>query len=142
MNIRTITALFVLAALPVTAAPADPRFANAKTVYIEALDDLEADRPVSACLAEHLPTTLPLQVVPKDQADIVLKVKARITGETTRKLTGSLGYVDLTAVAPDGKKLWDGFQSEATNTSVQLPPSTADVPCLLADTGIELLRKG
>lgn len=135
--------LAILLSAVVAAAPPDPRLATAKTVYLEPIDPLEGDRPVAACIAEHLPTALPLEVVTdKAGADFVLRVKGRISGETTRKLTGALGLVQLWAIAPDGAKLWDGFRSESTNTSVQLPPTAADVPCILADIGIELLRNG
>jgi len=133
----------ILLSAVVGAAPPDPRLATAKTVYLEPIDPLEGDRPVAACIAEHLPAALPLEVVTdKASADIVLRVKGRIAGETTRKLTGALGLVQLWAMAQDGTKLWDGFRSESTNTSVQLPPNQADVPCILADIGIELLRNG
>lgn len=140
---KTSIIAILLSAAVVAAAPPDPRLATAKTVYLEPIDPLEGDRPVAACIAEHLPAALPLEVVTdKTSADIVLRVKGRIAGETTRKLTGALGLVQLWATAPDGSKLWDGFRSESTNTSVQLPPSAADVPCILADIGIELLRNG
>lgn len=137
------TAIILLLSASVVAAAPDQRLATAKTVYLEPIDPLEGDRPVAACIAEHLPAALPLEVVTdKASADIVLRVKGRISGETTRKLTGALGLVQLTALAPDGSKVWDGFRSESTNTSVQLPPNQADVPCILADIGIELLRNG
>lgn len=143
MKTIALAALLIAAVTPLYAAAPDSRLAAAKTIYVEPIDTLEGDKPVAACIAQHIPTALPLQVVDsKDGADIVLRVKGRISGETSRKLTGSLGLVQLWAVAPDGSKLWDGFRSESNVNTPTLPPDQADVACLLADTGIELLRKG
>jgi len=121
----TISACLLVgvASLSLTTAPPDTRLASASKVYVIAIDDLEGDRPVAACVAQHLPTALPSTVVStKDEADLILRVKARLSGETTRKLTGALGLIELTALAPDGKKLWDGFRSESTSSSSATPP--------------------
>ena len=140
---KTLTAMLVLfGSIALTAAPPDKRLATASKVYITPLDELEGDKPVAACLAQHLPTALPLTVVgSKEEADVVLRVKARISGDTARKLMGALGTIQLWAVTPDGAKLWDGFTGESLVNSTALPPSVAEVPCLLADSGIEMFRK-
>ena len=133
--------LLALVAVPAAATPPDARFANAKTVYIEPLDPLEGDRPVAACIAEHLPAALPLTIAAtKEEADIVLRVKARISGDTMRQLMAVLGSIQLWAMAPDGTQFWSGKTSEDRANATTLPPDKADVPCLLADAGINMLR--
>ena len=139
---KTTALLAILLSATVAAAPPDPRLATAKTVYLEPIDPLEGDRPVAACIAEHLPAALPLEVVTdKGQADVVLRVKARIAGDMTRQF-GGLGTIELWAIAPDGTQIWKGHTSESRANATTLPPDKDAVPCLLADSGINLLRNG
>ena len=136
------TMIVLLLSAVVVAAPPDPRLATAKTVYLEPIDPLEGDRPVAACIAEHLPIALPLEVITdKAGADIVLRVKARIAGDMTRQF-GGLGTIELWAIAPDGTQLWKGYTSDSRANATTLPPDKDAVPCLLADSGINMLRNG
>lgn len=138
----TLALLFALA-LSTVAFAADVRLATAKTAFVVAADDLEDDKPVAACLAERLNTTTPLTAVSsKDGADVILTVsKAKISGDSMRNLFGALGSVRLAATAPDGTKLWDGFQSLSMTTNQDvLKYSQADIACKLADVITEKLR--
>jgi hypothetical protein len=136
--------IVLLLSATVAAAGPDPQLATAKTVYLEPLDPLEGDRPVAACMAERLSTALPLEVVTdKAAADIVLRVKARIPGDIMRNSFGVYGTIELWATSPTGAKMWHGYTSESrTNNTLTLAPDKADVPCVLADAGINMLRKG
>jgi hypothetical protein len=111
----------------------DQRFASVRKAYVTAADDLNADqRPVTACLAKHLPDTTPLTVVTsKDEADVVLTVtRAHLPGNTARATFGGLGKVYLSATLPDGTPLWDGDADFSSTKNTQ----GLNIPCYLADS--------
>jgi hypothetical protein len=112
-----------------------------------AVDDLGDDKPVAACFAEHLAKMTPLQVVAtKEEAEIVLRVKAHLPGQSARHALGSMGgrpSADVFAELPDGTKLWnDGAKlgsgwSWDKGTSIQNNQTTE---CAVADELIDTLR--
>jgi hypothetical protein len=121
----------------------DRRLATAKTAFVEAGDALSDDRPIAVCLGEHLTKTTPLTLAEsKVSADIVLRIfKSSISGDSTRSLLGSMGLARIEAVAPDGTKLWDGYENMSSSNKLDMI-KTADVPCALADALADKLRQG
>lgn len=119
-----VLSLCALGSMPLLAKDHDRRLATAKTAFIEAGDPLSDDRPVVACLTDHLTKTTPLTVTDtKASADVVLKVyKTNISGNSMRSMFGSLGLAHLDALAPDGNDAFrlSGFRS--TSRVAALPP--------------------
>ena len=126
----------------------DPRLATMRNVYVMAADDLGDDRPVAACLAEHLTKQTPLIVVDKEKAEAILRVSSHLPSATARYALGALGgspsahlYVEL----PDGTKLWDdGSKARRGNTGTQVltkgQGETGSIECQLADGLLDTLR--
>ena len=142
-------AAFVVSAVCVTyAKDPDPRLATVRKAFIVAVDDLGDDKPVAACFAERLSKMTPLEVVKtKEEADVVLRVKAHLPGQSARHALGSMGgrpSADLFAEMPDGTKLWnDGAKlgsgwSWDKGTSIQNNQTTE---CAMADELINTLRE-
>jgi hypothetical protein len=141
-------AMFVVFAVCVTYAKGpDPRLATARKAFIVAVDDLGDDKPVAACFSEHLSKMTPLEAVKtKEEADVVLRVKAHLPGQSARHALGSMGgrpSADLFAELPDGTKLWNdgaklgsGFSWDK-GTSIQNNQTTE---CAMADELINTLR--
>jgi hypothetical protein len=122
---------------------ADPRIATAKTAYVKPASDNQDDRQVATCLAEHLPKQTPLNVTPdKDQAELILSVKAHLTSSATRIMLGSMGgtpSATLTVALPDGTLLWsDGAKYRRGNGAIGV--AATDPTCGLADGLIGSLR--
>jgi hypothetical protein len=137
----------VLSPVLATAANIDKRLATARKAYVVAIDELGDDKPVAACFIDHLAKMTPLEpVLTKEQADIVLRVKAHLPGQTARHALGPMGgrpSADLFAELPDGTKLWnDGAKlgsgwSPDRGTSIQNNETTE---CAIADELINTLR--
>ncbi len=121
-----------------SAAKIDKRLATVKKAYITIGDDLESDdRRVAMCLTERLSTVTPLESVKsKDEADVVLTVKANIPGAGRRYIGyGSAPSADLDVRLIDGTKLWaDGVKNRKSGTGL-IGASRADdsIACGLAD---------
>lgn len=116
--------LLLTVLLALSSAPPDRRLAAAATAFVQPGDPLADDQPIAACVADHLPTATPLQLVPRDQADVVLIVRGRF----------STSSVQLRAEAPDGTAIWFG--------STSLTRHTRDEACTLADAALTKLRDG
>jgi hypothetical protein len=140
--------MFVVSAVcPTYAKDPDPRLATARKAYVVAIDELGDDKPVAACFAEHLAKMTPLKVVDtKEEAEVVLRVKAHLPGQSARHALGSMGgrpSADVFAELPDGTKLWnDGAKlgsgwSWDKGTSIQNNQTTE---CAVADQLIDTLR--
>jgi hypothetical protein len=103
--------LVAVPVVPLLAAPVDPRLATPRKAYVVAIDDLGDDRPVAACVAAHLAAQTPLTVVAsREEAEIVLRVKAHLPGQSARHVLGSMGgrpSAEMVAELPDGTKLWN-----------------------------------
>lgn len=132
MRIRFVTLFVLLAVCSAYADNPDPRLATVRKVFIAAADELSDDQGVATCLAERL--TAPLELVKaKDDADVVLIVKAHIPSKGSRVLLGSMGgtpSATVEAQLPDGTKLWsDGAKFRRGNGAVGL---ARDVQCGLA----------
>jgi len=132
----------------ILAAAIDPRLATIAKVYVQPVDQLEDDRPVAACVVEHLPRTLPLTIVERaEDADVVLKVAARVSGQTARTYGAiiggaasvSLGQVGMSAWI-DGKQVWKDSTSVGAGSRAVKRTAEEDF-CSLADAAIEDLRK-
>ncbi len=128
------------------AAQIDPRLATVRKAVVVAVDELGDDRPVAACVAEHLSKMTPLVVVQTHaDADVVLRVKAHLPGQSARHALGSMGgrpSGELFAELPDGTKLWhDGAKlgsgwSWDKGTSIQNNQTTE---CAMADELLDTL---
>jgi hypothetical protein len=146
---RHLVGIVVLAGLtiPVSAAKVDGRLATVRKAYVVAVDDLGDDKPVAACVAAHLAAQTPLTVVTSQgEAEVVLRVKAHLPGQSARHALGSMGgrpSADMFAELPDGTKLWnDGAKlgsgwSWDKGTSIQNNQTTE---CAMADELIDALR--
>jgi hypothetical protein len=148
MFVCTVLALSAVAS--VMAGKPDKRLYTLRKVHLVPIDDLNEDAAVVSCLATLIPAQLPfLTVVPKDQAEIIYRVRANIPGATTRALVGSLGGSPSThiyAELPDGTKLWDDgakFRRAMVHTG-QLGATGGDtgkaIECGLATGLVERLR--
>jgi SH3 domain-containing protein len=121
--------------------------ATVKKAFVIPVDDLGDDRPVAACFAEHLSKLSPIEAVTtREEADVVLRVKAHLPGQSARHALGSMGgrpSADVFAELPDGTKLWnDGTKlgsgwSNDKGLSIQNNQTTE---CALADDLIDTLR--
>ena len=134
---RSMTIVVVLAASVVgfAAEKIDPRLATVRKALVQPVDELGDDRLVAACMTEHLKTTPPLSLAgSKDDADVVLRVKAHLTSGTARVLLGSAGgtpSANMEADLPDGTKLWsDGAKYRRGNGAIGL---ANNAECGLAD---------
>jgi hypothetical protein len=86
--------LVAVPVVPLLAAPVDPRLATPRKAYVAAIDDLGDDRPVAS----------------REEAEIVLRVKAHLPGQSARHVLGSMGgrpSAEMVAELPDGTKLWN-----------------------------------
>lgn len=115
----------------------DPRMGTIRTVWIEPVDALGDDTPVSTCLTEHLTHITPLTLAPtKADADVTLMVKATIRTLNTAgdgfKLYFTRHNGTITAVAAD-RELWSGH--------VVTGRLRSNVACVLADQMLNALRK-
>ena len=129
------------------AAKVDGRLATAKKAYIVPIDELGDDKPVAVCVVSHLAAHTPLTAVDsKSDADVVLRVKAHLPGQSARHALGSMGgrpSGELTAELTDGTKLWkDGAKlgsgwSWSAGTSIQNNQTTE---CAVADELLDTLR--
>jgi hypothetical protein len=149
-NNRFVGAVVVLIAacsLVTYAAKIDPRLATVRKAYVVAVDDLGDDRPVTACVIAHLPAATPLVIVStKDEAEIVLRVKAHLPSHGAKSVFGSMGgspSVDMIAELPNGTKLWNEGAKLGSKFSWDSGVSTQNnqtVECALADQIIDTLR--
>jgi hypothetical protein len=103
----------------------DPRLASVRKAFVEPVDELGDDRLVAVCLADHLKTTPPLSLVgSKDDAEVILRVRAHLTSGASRVLLGSMGgtpSANMEADLPDGTKLWaDGAKYRRGNGAIGL----------------------
>jgi hypothetical protein len=92
-----LTSVVLLAATSHAADKIDPRLATVRKAWIQPVDELaDEDRPVAACLADHLARLTPIEAVKtKAEADVIFRV-----GSTSTQAT-------LTAYLPDGATtLW------------------------------------
>lgn len=131
------------------AAKLDSRLATMRKVHIVPIDDLGADVAVVACLIDRISKGTPIAVVPREEAETILRVRANLPSATKKALVGVMGgspsahvYVDL----PDGTKLWDDgakYRRSMTTTGT-IGAGGADVgesvECGLANGLIEKLR--
>jgi hypothetical protein len=120
----------------------DPRLATVRKAFIVAVDDLGDDQFVALYLADRLPTLTPIEAVnTKEEADVVVRVKAHLTSGASRVLLGSMGgtpSAHLEASLPDGTLLWaDGAKYRRGNGSIGL---AADPKCGLANSLVNALR--
>jgi len=139
----------LLAATTVTSAAdkIDPRLATVRKAFVVPVDDLGDDRGVAVCLADHLSQKTPIEAVKtKEEADVILKVKAHIPSATTRYMVGAMGgspSTDLSAELPDGTKLWsDGAKVRRGNTGTQIlvrGEHVNPISCALADEVLDTL---
>ncbi|PWT92003.1 MAG: hypothetical protein C5B54_04295, partial [Acidobacteria bacterium] len=56
----------------------DGKLAAIRAVFVEPVDDLGDDVGLAACFALHLPTLTPIKVVPKEEAEAVMRVSAHL----------------------------------------------------------------
>jgi hypothetical protein len=87
----------------------DPRIAAVRTVFIEKVDQDEANDRVSACMAEKLKEHGPLTVADsRDNADAVLALDATIPNLAKRYTLMKKGAANakFTVSTPAGETLW------------------------------------
>jgi len=83
----TLAMLMMPSAAMQVLAKEDPRLATAKTAFVVAKDNLGDDKPVAISLADRLAKITPLaSVESKEQADLLLRVRAHIPGTMGRGL--------------------------------------------------------
>jgi len=121
----------------------DPRLATVRKAWVEPVDELGDDRLVAECLADRLHTLTPMErVTTKQDADVILRVKANLTSGAKRVLLGSMGgtpSANLEATLPYGTTLWsDGAKYRRGNGAVGL---AADPKCGLANGLLNHLRE-
>jgi len=129
---------------------ADPRMATMRKVHLVAIDDLGYDVTVVDCLAEILPRQFPtFTVVPREEAEVILRIRANIPSATSRVVLGVLGgspSAHMYAELPDGTKLWnDGAKyRRAMMRQGQFGSTGGDtgkaIECGLAQGLVETLR--
>jgi len=123
---RLITAALIAGlSATVLAKDPDPRLATVRKAFVEPVDELGDDQRVATCLADQVKTTPPLSLAAsKDEADVVLRVKAHLTSGASRVLLGSMGgtpSAEMEADLPDGTKLWtDGAKYRRGNGAIGL----------------------
>src|ERR1700730_15307991 len=92
-----VSVVLFMAATSHAADRIDPRLATVRKAWVQPVDELaDEDRPVAACLADHLARLTPIEAVKtKAEADVIFKV-----GSTSTQAT-------ITAYLPDGATtLW------------------------------------
>jgi hypothetical protein len=115
------------------AAKRDPRWAAAKTLCVIPDNGQRDDWPVAQKLAEQLRRLHMTVVIDPDQADLVLRVKAHISGYRSFLSHSVSLYVE----APNGDVLYK--RSELV--SADGPTAPSDVATALAQTALELFKK-
>ena len=117
----------------------DARLAKVSKAWIALAEPGEDGRAVAACLIDRLPANTKLTVVDtREEADVVLKVKAHIPGAGSRYALGMMGgtpSANLEASLPDGTKLWsDGAKNRAgTGGVIGAVRKEDSIACGLAD---------
>jgi hypothetical protein len=107
----------------------DPRLATVRKAWIEPVDELaDEDRPVAACLADHLARLTPIEAVrTKAEADVIFRV-----GSTSTQAT-------ITAYLPDGATtLWADNTPLKAGLGVVMVHKTS---CRLANALLDTLRQ-
>lgn len=148
---RLMTAAMFAAAFStvLSAKDPDPRLATVRKAFVVAVDDLGDDRAVAICFAQALPKATPMEVVQtKEEAEVILRVKAHLPSATARYALGAMGgspSADLFAELPDGTKLWnDGAKVRRGNTGNQVLKKGAgevgSIECGLAEELAGTLR--
>src|SRR4051812_1300323 len=144
-------AVAMAVALPtgLLAATIDTRLATVRKAHVVALDELGEDVAIVSCLVEQLPKGTPIKVVPLEQADVVLRVKAHLPSTTTKVMVGVMGgspSAHVYAELPDGTKLWDDGAKyrRSMMKQGQFGAAGADtaksIECGLADGLVEKIR--
>lgn len=128
----------------IAAAKVDPRLATLRKAWIEPVDELGDDRLVAACVAERLHELTPMErAATKDEADVLLRVKAHLTSGAARIILGSLGgapSAHLEAMLPDGTALWNDGAKYRRGTGA-IGVAVTDVKCGLAAGLLNALRE-
>jgi len=111
----------------------DPRLATVRRAWVQPVDELaDEDRPVAACLADHLARLTPIEAVKtKAEADVILRV-----GSTSTQAT-------ITAYLPDGATtLWaDNTPLKAGFGVVMVHRNSCGLANKLLDTLRQAMRK-
>jgi hypothetical protein len=109
-----LTMMFcLLMAAPTFAADVVPnaRLATVRKAWIEPIDDLKEDKPVSACAARLIAERTPLTLAEtREDADIILYVRANIPGTAARMFLGPTGGSPSSYMIvqhADGTTLWE-----------------------------------
>ena len=124
-----VTSVVLLAATSHAADKIDPRLAVVRKAWIQPVDELaDEDRPVAACLADHLSKLTPIEAVKtKAEADVIFRV-----GSTSTQAT-------ITAYLPDGTTaLWSDTTPLKAGFAVLMVRRTS---CRLANTLLDMLRE-
>jgi hypothetical protein len=128
-----LTAVMLLAATSHAADKIDPRLAMVRKAWIQPVDELaDEDRPVAACLADHLSKLTPIEAVKtKAEADVIFRV-----GSTSTQAT-------ITAYLPDGATtLWaDNTPLRAGFGVVMVHRNSCGLANKLLDTLRQAMRK-
>jgi hypothetical protein len=107
----------------------DPRLAMVRKAWVQPVDELaDEDRPVAACLANHLARLTPIEAVKtKGEADVIFRV-----GSTSTQAT-------ITAYLPDGATaLWADTTPLKTGFGIVMVHRNS---CGLADRLLDTLRQ-
>jgi hypothetical protein len=111
----------------------DPRLATVRKAWIQPVDELaDEDRPVAACLADHLARLTPIEAVKtKAEADVILRI-----GSTSTQAT-------ITAYLPDGATtLWaDNTPLKAGFGVVMVHRNSCGLANKLLDTLRQAMRR-
>lgn len=146
MNKLTAIFIVVFYAVTLTASKADPRLATVRKAFVVAVDDLGDDQAVAICLADRLRKETPMETVTtKEDAEVILRVKAHLPSGTSRALLGSMGgspSAHLEADLPNGTKLWDdGAKARIGGTGLfGAVKDESTLACNLADRLLSTLR--
>jgi hypothetical protein len=121
--------VLAITATVVAADKIDPRLATVRRAFVTAADDLSDDRQVSACMAERLARSTPIETVKTIQeADVVLTVQNASVGTHPK--------AEIVAALPaDGTKLWGGSSKTRGLNLVG-----RNMTCVIADDLISNLR--
>jgi hypothetical protein len=128
-----LTSVVLLAATSHAADKIDPRLATVRKAWIQPVDELaDEDRPVAACLADHLSRLTPIEAVKtKAEADVIFRV-----GSTSTQAT-------ITAYLPDGATtLWaDNTPLKAGFGVVMVHRNSCGLANKLLDTLRQAMRR-
>src|ERR1700682_6464304 len=128
-----LTSVLLLAATGHAADKIDPRLATVRKAWVQPVDELaDEDRPVAACLADHLSKLTPIEAVKtKAEADVIFRV-----GSTSKHAT-------ITAYLPDGATtLWaDNTPLKAGFGVVMVRRNSCGLANKLLDTLRQAMRK-